>query len=325
MVKTVGPLLSQAAHGKLAQNLIYSQRRGKNITRGFHMPSKEVSLGQWTQRHIIGLLTAHWQVMTTAEKAEWAAKAKSESPEIPGFAKFIKDANADLYTHHGLAGYWSMNELSGAQVLDYSGQGNHGTLKPTYPSDCPVRIDSFRKNYGRALSFDGSNDYVETPPVIPLNADFSIFFWVNANATPNTDDRVGIGTGPSLENRFYFYITTDFPTAVNQVRVWDAILTQIVVGNDIRGAGWKFLTLTRQGNVWRLYENSNVVAVQTVAGSIVSHSVMYIGGGIAADNRYHSGLIDEVRIYNRALGAAEIKKHYELLRLDKKRQPLLVH
>jgi len=52
---------------------------------------------------------------------------------------------------------------------------------------------------------------------------------------------------------------------------------------------------------------------------------MYIGGGIAADNRYHSGLIDEVRIYNRALGAAEIKKHYELLRLDKKRQPLLVH
>ncbi len=131
MAKLQGPLLSAAAHGKIANQVIFSRRKGNNIARGFHMPKKDISLSQWTQRHIIGMLVAHWQCMTDAQRQNYENLAKESGLRISGFNYFLKVAQKDLYTHHGLCGYWSMNEISGDQVLDYSGQGNHGTLGPS--------------------------------------------------------------------------------------------------------------------------------------------------------------------------------------------------
>ena len=42
----------------------------------------------------------------------------------------------------GLVGYWSFDKVeSNGTVLDKSGQGNTGTLKPTYPTNCPAFIE----------------------------------------------------------------------------------------------------------------------------------------------------------------------------------------
>jgi len=45
--------------------------------------------------------------------------------------------------------------------------------------------------------------------------------------------------------------------------------------------------------------------------------------GSLGTGQFYNGFIDSGRVYNRALSYNEIKKHYALLRLDKKRQPLL--
>jgi len=263
--------------------------------------------------------------MTPAEKAEWAAKGKAESPEIPGFAKFIKDANADLYTHHGLCGYWSMNELSGKQVPDYSGQGNHGTLGPTYPSDCPARIDSFRKNYGRALSFDGSNDYVTVADTESLrpSVEITVLAWINPSQINGAIVQKGV-TADKGSYQLHYRRATEyslqlFSRGPNGEVIGDMGAIKKVNLNEYAQVGF----IWKSDGTQKLIINGAIDKTRSTYGLSSIPDTLKL-----AYPRWHGrfkGSIDEARIYNRALSAAEIKKHYELLRLDKKRQPLLVH
>src|SRR3989338_1995882 len=72
----------------------------------------------------------------------------------------------------GLVGYWSFDEDAGTTVPDHSGNGNTGaaTGGPTGTTG----------QLGRALSFDGSNDYVDMGEVATLgtNTDKTVSMWV---------------------------------------------------------------------------------------------------------------------------------------------------
>src|SRR3989338_9287108 len=65
-------------------------------------------------------------------------------------------------TNLGLVGYWSMNEGTGSYAGDASGNKNTGTL-----TGGPTWVDGKR---GKALSFDGSNDYVSVADANSLDA-----------------------------------------------------------------------------------------------------------------------------------------------------------
>ena len=56
---------------------------------------------------------------------------------------------------NGLVGYWRFDEGSGSIAYDYSGNGNNGTL-----INGPTWVDGI---LGKALEFDGVNDYVNIP------------------------------------------------------------------------------------------------------------------------------------------------------------------
>src|SRR3990167_283101 len=72
----------------------------------------------------------------------------------------------------GLVGYWNFDEGSGATVADSSGNGNTGTLTngPTWTTG----------KIGQALSFDGSNDYVDagTGSSLNLASSLTVSAWI---------------------------------------------------------------------------------------------------------------------------------------------------
>jgi hypothetical protein len=325
MAKLKGPLLSEKAHGKLAQDLIYSSRKEGNIGRQYHYPKKEVTLKQWTQRHIIGLLTAHWQVKTDSEKKVYEDLAKASGLNISGFNYFIKVAQADLKTHHGLVGYWSFNESTGDQAYDYSGCGNHGTLKPTYPSDVPTRVDSFRKEYGNALKFDGVNDYVDcgNDESLVLTDAITIEAWGKPTAL---GQRYGIVEKHTSPDYGWWFAIED--TKALKFLVATSVGVRYSESTIDLTTDWTHVVGIYHGTDVKLFINGNDKSGTTEGtggGDIINDDQTVCIGAARWGNYFFNGPMDEIRIYNRALGTDEIKKHFELLRLNKHRQPLLIH
>jgi hypothetical protein len=69
---------------------------------------------------------------------------------------------------------------------------------------------------------------------------------------------------------------------------------------------WSHLAVTYDGATLRLYVNGTQVATRAQTGAITSSTNPLRIGGNAVWGEYFNGVIDEVRVYNRALSAAEI-------------------
>ena len=72
-------------------------------------------------------------------------------------------------------------------------------------------------------------------------------------------------------------------------------------------ARWAHLAETYDGSSVRLYVNGTLVSTTAAPGSLASSTAPLRIGGNNIWGEYFSGLIDEVRVYNRALSAAEIQ------------------
>jgi len=323
MAKTHSPLFSASAHGKLARSLVYSKKKSGQLTRSMHYPKKEPSLKQWTRRHIVGLLTAHWQCMTDAEHLTWNTNAAASSLNLPGYQYFLKLAQADLPTHHGLVLYLPFEEATGEGVRCKACNMIMGTLEPSYPDNCPTRLPSFRKEYGNCLSFDGEDDYVilNYAPQLAITTAFTIEAWIKvadldsgvgvivANYVTGGDKRCFILRVVNAVLSFYYSadgITADYINAATPLTLeWTHVLVTKGADNKIR----YFINAVQDAS------EADLISLHTEEQDIE------VGMRNMAD--YFIGRMDELRIYNRSLGAAEIKKHFDLLRLNKIRQPLL--
>ena len=70
---------------------------------------------------------------------------------------------------------------------------------------------------------------------------------------------------------------------------------------------WSYLTETYDGSTLKLYVNGTLVASTAHTGAIASSTNPLQIGGDTIYSQYFAGLIDEVRIYNVALTAAQIQ------------------
>jgi hypothetical protein len=70
---------------------------------------------------------------------------------------------------------------------------------------------------------------------------------------------------------------------------------------------WTHLATTYNGSTLTLFVNGVSVATQAATGSIASNTGPLRIGGNAIWGEYFNGLIDEVRVYSRALSASEIQ------------------
>ena len=73
---------------------------------------------------------------------------------------------------------------------------------------------------------------------------------------------------------------------------------------------WTHLSVTYNGSTLTLYRNGVAVATSTVSGTL-SPTTGTLQIGASQFGEYFKGLIDEVRIYNRALSATEIQTIYQ--------------
>src|SRR5204863_1499266 len=70
---------------------------------------------------------------------------------------------------------------------------------------------------------------------------------------------------------------------------------------------WSHLATTYDGANLRIYVNGTQVATKAITGNLLTSTGVLRIGGNSVWGEYFSGLIDELRVYNRALTATELQ------------------
>ena len=204
-----------------------------------------------------------------------------------------------------MAAFWKFDEGSGTTISDSSGNGNSGTLGSgaASPAWVPGKI-------GSALSFDGSDDYASIPDSQSLNItgnQFSISAWVNPRVQSNpfadlVSKRSGLLTQYFLwENWDSVSKQVDFATGLyNGTNVYVSSPTFHPLNQ------WYQVTAVYNGTRLRLYVDGNLEIDQRVFGNLIHLNVPVTIGFSSSFNYYFNGIIDDVRIYNRALSPLEM-------------------
>ena len=200
----------------------------------------------------------------------------------------------------GLVAAYGFEEGFGPQAMDVTGNGNNGAISEA------VRVPG---RSGGALQYDGINDYVSVNDSSPLDLTtrMTLEAWVKPTVAPSSwrnivvKERSGgsqayqLAAGSSSSNR-----------PANRVYASGATRT-LYGGSQLAAGAWTHLAATYDGANQRLYVNGVQVSSRAQTGSISTSSSPLRIGGSPTLGQYFSGLIDEVRIYNRALSAGEIQ------------------
>ena len=235
----------------------------------------------------------------------------------PGFSlydNFSKDidnfSGGDLGLTDGLVGWWTMDQSSGTSVKDASGNNNNGTMggiqNPTWVSG---------KIYN-ALAFDNTQyEFVDlgNPAVLQLGSTGTVACWVNTTATDNL---------PIISK-------SDFPNGLNGyvvatnyngggpgklvARTANGTSNNTIYSNSVVGDGaWHHIVFTWDGSFLNLYfdGNSDVTPTSQTLTPVSNVYNLSFARNSAGNNYNWSGSLDDVRIYNRALSAAEVTALY---------------
>jgi len=171
--------------------------------------------------------------------------------------------------------------------------------------------------FGSAMKFDGVNDYVVTNPVnqASYTDKLTVSAWVKRVSTSVGVLKIYVSTQVSA-NGFELYQGNMAPgipvyaAIVKDSGAWATCFNYTPTGFADDLNTWAHLAMTYNGSTLVLYRNGVAIGSDGCSGNIqfgsgANYSVGGLYGGYAVN-----GSIDEVRIWNRSLSAAEIQQQY---------------
>jgi NADPH-dependent 7-cyano-7-deazaguanine reductase QueF-like protein len=219
-----------------------------------------------------------------------------------------------LTLNDGLIGYWKFDETAadscagGEDSCDSSGFGYHGTHSGGPTVSTSVAPVAFTNN--RSLSFNGTTDGVKVPAALDPGQNLTLAVWVYPTADGQSSRSHIMGRSrdagcclPTYGIRRASNNTIDFDTYVT---TWNLLNS----GDTVPNNQWTHIVVWKSGATKRIYLNGDFVVEGTHSGTLQSSAATEFFGQLhstqSPDNRRYQGLIDDARVYNRALDAAEI-------------------
>ena len=210
---------------------------------------------------------------------------------------------------NGLVGWWTFDggvATANGVAVDMSGNGNNGNL-------VSISTSTFYTagKIGQAFNFDGVNDVVQVSDsaslsptrvtvafwALKLAPTFTAFVGKRNNSSSNYSFRTEIDGGNNLA----------FGVSVNGTASTNALLA----GGLLRGT-WNHVVGTFDGTTVALYLNGVLRSTAALSGNLFDSTVnLRLGSEQITGPNFFNGYLDDVRIYNRALTAAEVRQLYE--------------
>jgi len=198
-----------------------------------------------------------------------------------------------------LVGWWKLDEGGGTTANDSSGNGMNGTLMGD-----PVWVDGQIK---KALQFNGIDQYVEIPhdPLLTVDSEVTVMIWFN------TERAIG-GTGADWQGlmaksnsprsySLYTHVGNNFhfvggngsvSTGTFELNEWTHVAAQVKDGTH---------------QYWINGEDGGTGGAGSVLPGAADTSPVYLGRtGEGLASRAFLGMLDDARVYNRALSQEEI-------------------
>jgi len=196
-----------------------------------------------------------------------------------------------------LVGWWTFDEGAGTTAFDASGNGNDGILNGD-----PEWVEGI---YGGAIAFDGDGDFVDcgADDSLVIRDEITVACWIKVAAFTRTweaiiamgDDSYRMSRGPGTGDSIHF--GCNGPSGGN-------LDATTVVTTDT----WRHVVLVYDGVNKYVYIDGVEDARVASTGQInISSYNLHIGQNSQQGNRFLEGLVDEVRIYNRALTPDEVQ------------------
>ncbi len=219
-----------------------------------------------------------------------------------------------------LRGYWSFDgaDIVSTTTYDRSGAGNNGTLTNS-PTVTPGKV-------GQALSFDGTDDYVDAGSASSLDnlTTFTVTAWIKPDTISSTSKRIVSKAGSGFTDGWILIACSSDGTnctGVNNTISFAASFSTTTgrwrtAADTLSSNQWNFVAVTYDrgstSNDPALYINGTSVSVTEVAApsgtyNADSSASLWIGRG----STYFPGTIDEVRVYSSILSAAQIQSLYK--------------
>lgn len=237
-----------------------------------------------------------------------------------GAMVFPSHVQADL--DDNLMAHWTFDDGSGTTLTDVTGNGHTGTV---YGGAAWVTGIG---GTGYALQFDGSNDYVDVANPSSFgfaNQSFTFTAWVKIEDNTNnyrlfvtigdaTDcyplAELGKSRSGTSQGRIFMEVSP------NGVLVYDALSN--LDGNQLPKNEWIFAAgvvdwASAQIRLHLVYLDGVLHTTVDQVGSfnLAQASQLKVRlGAFPCLGGYHKGLLDEVRIYDRALSDAEVRELY---------------
>jgi len=237
------------------------------------------------------------------------------SPEVESAGLLSPNAvimGGSSYTSSGPVAYWKFDEGYGDTVYDLSGNENNGTLDAA-GSGANVTETAMWDRDGKfdgAMQFDGTNDSINmgNSSVFNFGTGATLSAWVKPTALQQgfvinkwTNEQEDKYINYKANGKFgcFFYVAKSVETEVSYpINHWYHVVC-VYDGSDIS-----------------IYVNDKLAGQNSATGDVSdSTGNLYIGRNPArgvAEGNYSpfAGLIDEVRIFNRALTMDDINKEY---------------
>ena len=250
------------------------------------------------------------------EGGDWDLEVETGAIEADIFlaASSEKSWTGSLDVTSNLVGHWTFDEGSGASAADSSTNSNTGTL-----IDGPG-WDSGHIGSG-ALDLSSNFDRVEVTNDASLDlggGDFTISFWVNSSHS-GSQGRI-IGDGDGVNDGIIIYADS-FGQIVAEARSGGSSVSR-AIGNGLDGS-WHHFVFRRTGNSFEAFlDTSSFGGTSMSLGSVDNSNTMMMGASSAVSNEF-DGLLDDIRIYDRALSSSDITELFNLTNSDPTGSPAI--
>jgi len=258
------------------------------------------------------LVTSHSQTLSGLASNglyHFRVKSRDSVGNLATSADFTFSTPAGSPPSTGLVGYWTFDEGSGTTASDSSGNGNTATLVngPTWTAG----------KINQALAFDGLANYVSIPHANALNTyPLTVTAWIKTGTTSGARGIVNKYVAGS-SNGYQLFMNNGSLCAWylrdGSNYVYDGSECTLSTAGYANNQ-WHHVAFVVDGTGARLYvdglQTASLGWIGTPGGPTTTQDV-HIGhypGPSGAE--YFSGLLDDVRIYNRALSASEIAAFY---------------